>query len=79
MTNCHRRLLKRFLTDQLDVEDKLRFLSHVEECAECWDEVYNSVKAQHPHYYKTTGRRVKISDKEIEQFEEKEKKVTEVA
>ena len=79
MTTCNRRLLNRFLTDKLDVDDKLHFLSHVEECAECWDEVYNSVKAQHPHYYKTTGRRVKISDKEIEQFEEKEKKVTEVA
>jgi hypothetical protein len=37
------------------------------------------VKSQHPHYYKTTGRRVKVSDKEIEQFEEKEKKIPEVA
>ncbi|MCH8819711.1 MAG: hypothetical protein IIB03_05245 [Acidobacteria bacterium] len=79
MENCNRRLLKRFLTDKLDVDDQLRFLAHVEECTECWDEVYNSVKAQHPHYYKSTGRRVKISDKEIRQFEKMEKPITEVA
>ena len=79
MKNCNRRLLKRFLTDKLDVDDQLRFLAHVEECTECWDAVYNSVKAQHPHYYKSTGHRVKISDKEIQQFEEKEKPLTEVA
>ena len=79
MRNCNRRLLKGFLTDKLDVDGKLRFLDHVEECAECWDEVYNSVKAEHPEYCKTTGRRVKISEKEIQQFEEKEKTATEVA
>ena len=79
MRNCNRRLLKSFLTDKLDVDGKLRFLYHVEECAECWDEVYNSVKAQHPHFYKSTGRQVKNSDKEIKQFEAKEKQFTEVA
>ena len=79
MRNCNRKLLQRFLTDKLDVDGKLSFLSHVEECTECWDEVYNSVKAQHPEYYKSTGRRVRISDKEIKQFEEKDKQVTEVA
>jgi hypothetical protein len=79
MKNCNRRLLKRFLTEKLNVDDQLRFLTHVEECTECWDEVYNSVKAQHPHYYKSTGRGVKISDKEIQKFEEKAKPITEVA
>ena len=79
MRNCNRRLLKRFLSNKLDVDGRLRFLFHLEECTECWDEVYNATKAQHQHYYKSTGRRPKVSDKEIQQFEDKEQEITEVA
>ncbi len=79
MRNCNRRLLKGFLSNQLDVDGKLSFLDHVEECNECWDEVYHSVKAQHPHYYKSPGRRVKVRHKDVQPFGEKEQDFTEVA
>ncbi len=53
---CNREQLIPFLSNKLDVEDKLDFLSHLENCSQCWDLVYNSIKAQHPHYYKSTPR-----------------------
>lgn len=71
---CPRRLLARYLVDKLDVDEKLVFFAHLDDCPECWDEVYNAIKAQHPHFYKTRSR-VKISDKEIRHFEHKEREV----
>ena len=53
---------------------QLIFFAHLDDCPECWDEVYNAVKAQHPHYYKTKSR-LKISDREIKQFEHKEREI----
>ncbi len=70
-TKCPRKLLAYYLSDKLDVDDQLIFFAHHDACPECWDEVYNAVKAQHPHYYKTKSR-LKMSDKEIKQFEHKE-------
>lgn len=78
MRNCSRRLLTRFLSDKLDVDEKLSFFSHLEDCPECWDEVYNAVRAQHPHYYKTKSQ-LKVSEKEIKEFESKDKAIFEVA
>ncbi len=76
--NCDRGLLARFLSDELDVDEKLSFFSHLEDCPECWDEVYNAVRAQHPHYYKTKSK-LKVSEKEIKEFESKDTAIFEVA
>ena len=76
--NCPRELLTRFLSDKLDIDEPLDFFSHLEECPECWDEVYNAVRAQHPHYYKTKSQ-LKVSEKEIKEFESKDKAIFEVA
>ncbi len=76
--NCDRGLLARFLSDKLDVDEKLSFFSHLEDCPECWDEVYNAVRAQHPHYYKTKSK-LKVSEKEIKEFESKDTAIFEVA
>jgi anti-sigma factor RsiW len=73
-TKCPRKLLAYYLSDKLDVDDQLIFFAHLDTCPECWDEVYNAVKAQHPHYYKTKSR-LKMSDKEIKQFEHKERAI----
>ena len=74
MKQCPRELLAYYLSDKLDVDDKLIFLAHLDDCPECWDKVYNAVKAQHPHYTKTKSR-VKISDKENKQIEPREREV----
>lgn len=76
--NCDRKKLTQFLSKELDIDNKLDFLFHLDDCTECWEEVYNVIKAQHPHYYKSKARRMKISEKEIAQFD-KEGEVFEVA
>jgi hypothetical protein len=63
--NCKRKQLIPFLANKLDVEDKLEFLFHLEDCSGCWDAVYNSIKARHPHYYKTTTPRKKVSKQKV--------------
>ena len=74
MKKCPRELLAHYLSDTLDLDDKLVFFGHLDHCPECWDEVYNAVKAQHPHYYKTKSR-LKVSDKDIKQFEHRERAI----
>ena len=76
--NCKRELLLGFLHGELDVDDCLEFLEHVENCTRCWGEVYNAEKNKHPHYYKTKSQ-LKLSEKEIREFESKEKAIVEVA
>ncbi|MGH9339203.1 MAG: hypothetical protein ACRD1R_06360 [Acidobacteriota bacterium] len=66
---CNRRTLSHFLSDRLEIEDKLGFLFHLDHCSKCWDAVYNAVKATHPHYYKTTSRRLKISERELKKLD----------
>jgi hypothetical protein len=56
MKKCPRELIAHYLSDKLELDDKLVFFAHLDHCPECWDEVYNAVKAQHPHYYKTKSR-----------------------
>ncbi len=68
-TGCNRKRLADFLIDQLEVEDKLLFLDHLETCPRCWREVYNARKAEHPHYYKQLKVKLKLSDKEIKRLE----------
>jgi hypothetical protein len=67
--NCNRKQLAGFLSDQLEVDERLEFLVHVETCSRCWDEIYNARKSEHPHYYKTTARQVKITDKELQRID----------
>ena len=63
---CDRSLIVRFMGNQLDLDDKLEFLDHVRECKQCWGEVYNARKNEHPHYYKRSKRQVKVSQKELD-------------
>ena len=64
MKKCLRELLAYYLSDKLDLDDKLIFFTHLDDCPKCWDKVYNAVKAQHPHYYKSKLR-LKMSGKVI--------------
>jgi hypothetical protein len=66
---CDRERLIGFLANQLELDDRLDFLTHVETCGRCWDEVYNARKAEHPHYYKTSNRQVKLTDKELKRID----------
>lgn len=85
--NCNHERLVGFLSNQLDIEEKLDFLFHLEECGRCWDGLYVAVKAQHPHFYRSATRRVKISEREMGGLdilgaaveEEEEEEVFEVA
>ena len=67
--NCKRELLLGFLRGELDVDDCLEFLEHVEDCTRCWGEVYNAEKSKHPHYYKKSSRQVKITERELKRID----------
>lgn len=75
---CNRKQLDDFISGQLEVDDKLAVLYHLEECIECWEKVYDSTKAQHPHYYKSKSRRVKISERELVRLGETEREAQEI-
>lgn len=66
---CDRKLLAGYLKSQLDEEDTLTFLMHLDACPGCWEEVYSATKATHPHFYKSGPRKSKGSDRDIEDFE----------
>lgn len=66
---CKREYVVGFLSNQLDVDEQLEFLDHIEECVQCWEEIYNARKNEHPHYYKRTGRQVKISESELKRID----------
>jgi hypothetical protein len=51
----------------------------VDGCAHCWDEVYNATKAQHPHFYKSTSRQVRLSRRELADDIEFREEIFEVA
>lgn len=55
--SCDRILLAGFLRDQLEENDRLNFLFHLDDCTTCWDAVYDATKASHPHFYKRPTRR----------------------
>ena len=78
MPNCDPRRLARFLSEGLDVDEKLDFLYHLDRCPECWEALYDLKRAQHSHYYQKKGRKMVLSKKELAQVD-KEKKVSEVA
>lgn len=63
---CNPDQLGPFLADELEIEDKLEFLYHLDECGECWESVYNAIKSQHPHFYRSAPRRVRVSKKKVE-------------
>lgn len=77
--NCDRRRLAGYLSGQLDLDDRLAFLLHVEDCGRCWETVYHNVKAQHPHFYRQSPRGVKISSKELSRLDAFEEELVEVA
>lgn len=67
--SCNRQRLIGFLTDQLEIDDRLEFLAHLDACGRCWDEIYSARKAEHPHYYKSNNRRVRISDRDLKRID----------
>jgi hypothetical protein len=75
MTNklCNRKLLSDFIRNNLEEEDRLDFLLHLDECPNCWEQVYSATKAQHPHFYKRPPKRKVSLDVEIELAEKKQK------
>ena len=66
---CDRQALVGFITNQLDTDERLTFLLHVEECSRCWDAVYSARKAEHPHFYKSSSRQVRLSDKDLRRID----------
>ena len=65
---CNRQTVVRFLCNELDLDEQLDFLDHIQECKLRWTEVYDARKNEHPHYYKKTTRRLKVTEKELAQF-----------
>ena len=75
---CNKERTAQFMSGRIDLDDKLVFLFHLDECPSCWSEVYDAVKAHHAHYYKTSSRGVQLSDKELNRIEF-EDRIVEVA
>ena len=74
---CSRRRLNGFLSDRLDVDTRLVFLSHLEDCSKCWYAVYNATKATHPEYYRQSAWRMRTS--QIARFNRRVRQSAEVA
>ena len=60
---CDKGKLLAFLSNQLELDDQLEFLLHLDRCAACWNELYSATKAEHPHYYQTGSKRTKAVKK----------------
>ncbi|UCF39137.1 MAG: zf-HC2 domain-containing protein [Acidobacteriota bacterium] len=54
---CNRQVLRSYITGQLEEDDRLDFLMHLDDCPNCWEAVYSAAKAEHPHWYKRASRR----------------------
>jgi len=50
-------LLLGYLAEDLELDEQLEFLLHVDSCTRCRREVYDARKAQHPHFYKPITKR----------------------
>jgi hypothetical protein len=69
---CNRDLLLGYLAEDLELEEQLEFLLHVDSCNRCRREIYDARKAQHPHFYKALtrkGKRRVAADMDDEIFE----------
>jgi len=69
---CNRDLLLGYLSEDLELEEQLEFLLHVDSCNRCRREIYDARKAQHPHFYKALTRKGKkrvAADMDDEIFE----------
>ena len=82
MKVCDRELVSRFLSQQLEEDERLNFLFHIDNCLSCWEEVYSAEKAKHPHYYKKPPKRSRTTEKELRLLEragQEEEDMSEVA
>ncbi len=69
MRKCNRELLVGFLTDRLEIDDRLDLLAHLDDCVRCWEEIYNARKSEHPHFYKNGNRQVRINERELKRID----------
>lgn len=79
---CSGKTVRSFLSEQLEEDDRLAFLFHLDECPNCWEAVYNGTKANHPHFYKQPPKKAKFSESELNKLEfgkEEKEEVFEVA
>ena len=44
---CNRKRISGFLSNTLNVDDKLEFLMHLDTCAACWNQIYIATKARY--------------------------------
>lgn len=65
MRVCDRKSLERFLNKELEEEDRLAFLYHLDDCPICWEWVYSAEKAKHPQYYKKPPKKSPALEKEL--------------
>ncbi len=66
---CDRKQRARYLAGDMELDERLEFLFHLDDCEHCWGAVYSATKDNHPHYYKTKGRKLKISERELQKLE----------
>ena len=66
---CNKRWLTRYISEELDLDEQLEYLFHLDECLDCYESLYTATKAKHPHYYKMSARQLKISERELQKLE----------
>lgn len=65
---CDRKIVRDFLAEQLQEDERLDFLFHLDNCPHCWEAVYNGTKAAHPHFYKRASGKAKLSEAELKKL-----------
>ena len=82
---CDQNQMQAYLDNELNEDDLLDFLLHLDECQMCRSILYLSIKGTHDHYYrKSPNKRLEREMKEIskmnrDDFKSKDDEMTDVA
>jgi|GEM_PF-889663 len=72
-SNCDNAQIEAYLNNNLDEEEYLDFLLHLDECQSCRDSLYETIRGTHDHYYrKKSGKRLEKELREISKIEKEE-------
>ena len=67
---CEESQIEGYLNNQLNDEDLLDFLIHLDECKSCRDVLYAEMKEAHDHYYrKNSSKKLEKEIRELSKIE----------
>lgn len=70
---CEESQIEGYLNNQLNDEDLLDFLIHLDECKSCREVLYAEMKGSHDHYYrKKSSKKLEKEIRELSKIENEE-------